>query len=285
MKRFLLAILFVLAAVPAVDAHGYRNGSWYQFHGGYWYQYNNGYWSQPHLYSQGAYVLYTAPRYAADWKAKLVDAAKLQDDHRAYLEALGALGYTQQSSASASAYADGTGYQYSTASIAELYGRTDVNTLFNQAARLAESAQELGASATAGHLSAVKEVGSASARVAEILARGNVAAEILRSTEPQASARVETFRSEGGIARALVAPSSLIAVHCAACHSPNEKNKTGFDVTNITPEWANAAIDQVSDRAMPRNNKALPSATRFEIIAELRQFAKKENHVPKKEEE
>lgn len=284
MRSIILGLLLALSGVTSADAgwgrrshsSGYSTG-WHTFHG-YWYWWNGYAWSAPHTYVNGVYSLYTVPARTKDWKERLVEAAKDQDDHRAYLEALGALGYKSGASASAYSYSGqgDTVYGTSTYSLAELYGKTDLNVLYEQATRLAQSAQDVGASATTGHQSLVKEAGTASARVAEILARGEVAAKMLQATEPSPSARIETRTEHGGGSVVALGGQPILSMYCSKCHLNTEKHKGGFSLDNLTPEWLDRARDEVLEGRMPKDAKDLHPSIRIKIAAALK--------APKKDE-
>lgn len=166
-----------------------------------------------------------------NWRARLLDIAKQRDqyeykartsalEHNEFLEALDALGmkgnfgplqnygyapgyahitrnysdvagfqnyaqgYVQQAGAQGS-----TVYGYSAA--ADIYGDVDLGALYQAALRLAEQSNDYGAQATTNAQALVKQEGHNQARVAEILARGQVASQLMESTRPGPEAHIQ----------------------------------------------------------------------------------------------
>jgi mono/diheme cytochrome c family protein len=97
-----------------------------------------------------------------------------------------------------------TAYGYPSYSSADLYSNVDIGSLYNAAIRLASDSQQYGASATAGAQGLVGQLGQENARVAEILAKGHVAARVLR--EAAGPNELHTRQSVGVSASANVGP-------------------------------------------------------------------------------
>lgn len=176
-------------------------------------------------------------------------------------------------------------YGYSFNSIKDVYGDTNLNALYQQAARLTQNAQTLAGQATGDFHDLVGEEGQNRARVAEILANAQVARAAIEAAKPQTRTRSESrtfsFKAEedgkGGTKITPVSPEEaakqgisqprgaglsrqqVFATKCAACHSGADK-KGGFDVE----AYDHMDLDQKSkvwgrlfttdkDKIMPRN--------------------------------
>ncbi len=172
--------------------------------------------------------------------------------------------YGERASAKLGSYgASGqTDYGYSVKTIQEMYGNTDMNVLYQQAARLTTSAQGLAGQANTGFQDLVAAAGENGARVAEIIARARAAEIALRATAPQAASRTVTTVTGGGTTtggstgttppptppgEALPAPRTATGdaktasaeateflkvtghPYCASCHS-GKNIKGGFDI-------------------------------------------------------
>lgn len=213
------------------------------------------------------------PKYTdPGWRTKLLDIAAARDkvegdirksafDHQQYLEAVNALGlqnnfrwngYGQAPPYSAYGYQAvnygvnaGTQYGYQAnaqATVAHLYGDTNLNSLFQQAAQLTQGAQRLSGEATTGFQALVGAEGGNRARVAEIIAKGQMAAQVLNAlaAAPSAEVRGYSFKvTQGKIERVedpkVVTPDQkaalkeqfgqLASAKCYSCH--NDKNAQG----------------------------------------------------------
>lgn len=163
---------------------------------------------------------YTPPKasyavpYTKDWKTKVLEVAAQRDDHAAYLQTLKALGLPapiDQGPVPGGGYrragygagsplyslsgygsnlqlgtygANGqTIYGYSLSSVKDFYGSTDLNGLYQQAARLTSNAQQLAGQGNADFSDLVRSAGANQARVAEILAQAEAAARALNAAK------------------------------------------------------------------------------------------------------
>ena len=304
-------------AGPDEAGRSYPSG-YYAWINGNWYQKGAGY-----LYKETvAQALLNKPvDYTPDWQKKLLDIAAKRDkvegqlrvraqDYQAFQSALEAMGlkgnfhwngYGQalnygniaQSYGHGSAYGMGTygtnantlfGYSYS--SIKDVYGDTNLNALYQQAARLTQNAQTLAGQATTDFHDLVGKEGESRARVAEALAQAQAAALALQAarlpTREKTETRVFSFKTEadgnGGVKvvpvedggdkpiaqpRDATAFQALMKTKCAACHS-GDKKEGGFDIAGYggldplkkTKVW-NRLLTPDNDKRMPKGQPAL----------------------------
>jgi len=92
-------------------------------------------------------------------------------------------------------------YGYTLNTIKDLYGDSSMNTLFQQAERLASNSQTLAGQATQQFQASITQEGSNRARVAEALARGQAAAQALKAADSPGSRETTSstaFRIEQG---------------------------------------------------------------------------------------
>lgn len=246
----------------------------YYYSCGRWIQYAEGYWAYTPISVAVSTTITPADGYSGA-VSKLLDVAKQRDkyelqnrklavEHSAILQMVDALGlkgnfaisgYGQsllypgygypftQTTANLGTYganADSL-YGYSYSQIQQAYGSTDMNTLYQQAARNTQSAQSLGAQANTEFSGLVSQAGDNQARVAEILAKAQAAKIALDAANPQSSKTTQTQVSVTGTSAAPNTVSSAgddsalflknVAVPlCASCHSGGTV-KGGFDVT------------------------------------------------------
>jgi hypothetical protein len=229
----LLAVTLPLSAggyyYPGTQRDGYtfRNGYWYRGNTPYYanaqtaysyvpyYSYGQTYYYQQpytyYTYEQAPAETYTPKASApANWKSELLKLAGARDEQLGYLNALRALGLPQPLQAPAQgpyqAQAPGyagvpyamnaqTLYGYSYSTVKDVYGDTNLNTLYQQAARLAQNSQALAGQATGDFSSLVQQEGGNRSRVAEILAKAQAASAALRAAEAAPSAHVTTSAS------------------------------------------------------------------------------------------
>lgn len=208
------------------DGYTFRNGYWYRGSTPYYataqtaysyvpyYSYGQTYYYQQpytyYTYEQAPAETYTPKAQApVNWKSELLKLAGARDEQLGYLNALRALGLPQPLQAPAQGpYQAAPGYQsvpytmnaqtqygYSYSTVKDVYGDTNLNTLYQQAARLAQNSQALAGQATGDFSSLVQQDSTARGRVAEILARAQAAAATYRATEPPPSAHVTTSAS------------------------------------------------------------------------------------------
>ena len=289
------------------DANGYtyQNG-WWRKDGLTYYRYQTqtwvpGYWSNccynPGYYASNVtYKQYVAPVSYKDagWRGKLLDLATQRDkaegdirkgqfEHAYFLEAVDALGlkgnFRIEGYGTAAPYPTGSlqlgsygvsgnsvyGTSYNT--IASVYGDTNLNTLYQQAARLTENAQTLAGQANTEFSGIVKQSDEGHARIAEILAKKDLAGEIIRSL-PTPQSRVETRQFQFGSAADTTARLTermtnydafqRVATKCASCHS-NGVRKGGFNVWDyprMTIEQKGKVLGLLLPNAAPE--KAMP---------------------------
>jgi len=263
----------------AHNGYPYFPAGWYKWTGTGWWLRGYGYFYPP------AAAAAPAPAYAPGWQGQLLDLAAARDkvegklrlaqqDQQAYLNAVNALGLTGNfrlpaygtlgygqhlyglprltgtGSLTLGSYgaSGNTVYGYSYNSIKDVYGDTNLNALYQQAARLTQNAQTLAGQATGDFHGLVGEEGKNRARVAEILAQAQAAKTALDAAKPQArttqETRTFTFQlgadgkltpaapADGNAPPARTAPGAFAALataRCAACHS-GQKKEGGFDV-------------------------------------------------------
>ncbi len=247
------------------------------------------------------------PAYTPGWKEKVIDYARVRDDQQAYLDALAALGIKGQSFGfqqtnshnyggyAAPAVVSGqTVYGHSFAQLQTAYGPS-LDTLYQSASRLTQSAQQLGGQATTDFTALVGQAGANQARIAEILARAQAAATALQATAPQASTTTittgqatgvgvqqATGQGAGGAAppvmpqardgngdpQANAAPAAgsgdfLKTVGlplCGSCHGAGASNQNAFDITAY-PRMSIQQKARVWDRLTTADeSKAMPRA-------------------------
>jgi hypothetical protein len=174
------------------------------------------------------------PSYGKGWQDRLLSIAANRDklegnlrtaalDHQAYISAVNILGlagnfrlpgygtaptypsYSAPHAPYAAPYAAAQGntlYGYSYANVKDLYGDTNLSTLYQQAARLTQNAQTLAGQGHTDFSDLVAKEGGNRARVAEILAKGQSAVAALQAANPQAQTHTEqrtfSFRLEQG---------------------------------------------------------------------------------------
>jgi hypothetical protein len=132
-------------------------------------------------------------------------------------------------------------YGYSYQQLAQLYGTNDLSILYQQAAQLALGAQRLSGDATNGFQGLVGQEGQNRARVAEILAKRDLAVAMLQalntpsasgfkfSIEPTGDIRRDDSKMTAEQIKRLEVVRTQSAQKCAVCHNAQVK-KGGFDV-------------------------------------------------------
>jgi mono/diheme cytochrome c family protein len=211
------------------DGYWWKDGQSYTrqlvYGQGYWrngcYYYGQGYYQ----YTPYARVTYQDP----DWKTRLLDIAKQRDKYEGeirknqheqvnFLEAVKALGlegnfgwngygatppghygagygagYTLQGQVLYGANAT-TQYGNSFNAVAQIYGNpVDMNQLYQAAAQLTQGAQRLAGDAHGQFSTLVGQEGTNQQRVAEILAKGQVAQQVFKSLEGAPASDVKGF--------------------------------------------------------------------------------------------
>lgn len=293
----------ILAVLIAALLAGHASAQYVES-GGYWwkggipytrsivsqkYALGGGCYSYQNVYSYSPVQTYTLPSPTdADWKNKLLDIAAKKDDFQNYLQAVRALGLDQPTAQSShysyqQAQAGSTVYGTTTYNqIAEAYGSVDPMVLFQQQSRLTQNAQDAGREANQLFSARLEQVGNAQAKVAEILARGEVAKQLLKAAEPTGAKFTQsvTVTNSGGSTTTTLPPlpqpqaSSLqqvIATRCLACHSGGrlEKSKdstlfpAGCDMSRyaeFSREQKWRTIELVVAGSMPKDGQALSAA-------------------------
>lgn len=247
----------------------------------------------------------------SNWRSKLLDLAAQRDkfegeirknahEQAYFMDAVRGLGlqgnfgwsgYGAVPPGASSGYGYGYSYsqsyganattKYTYSNLSQLYGDSDLNQLYQAANQLAQNAQRLGGEATSNFTALAGQEGANRARVAEILAKGQMAQQILQVLEaaPSETVRGFTFKfNERGVFErvesAAVDPKvkadlydqfSIVAEsRCASCHSGAAK-KGGFDVYSyptMSPEakqkvWMRLTSDN-ENLVMPRDPKGGP---------------------------
>lgn len=300
------------------DGYTYHDGYWYWGEQAYTRTLiqPSGYWSYGCYHPGRAYYQYSA--YTApvvtyktpEWRTRLLELATARDrreglirqnafEHQYFLEAIKTLGlegnfrwngygmtppgysgdiYRQQTTSYGANASTIYGYSYNT--IASLYGDTNLNQLYLQAAQLAEGSQNLTREAVAGHQNLVGLEGSNRARVAEILAKAQMASQIISSLQATPTIETKGFSFKvvpgGGIEKVeegvdaktkegLVEQFAVVAREsCASCHS-GKKLEGKFDITNylnMSPREKEKVWQRLTDpdpkRRMPKDADPLP---------------------------
>lgn len=152
-----------------------------------------------------------------------------------------------------------TSYAYSSA---DLYSNVDIGALYNAAIRLASDSNQYGAAATANAQQLVGRLGQENTRVAEILAKGHVAASVLK----EASGPNELHLRQEGHAEvgddeqpARNDLAELIQQKCISCHSASAKmgGLVLSDLGNLSDETWDKVLFRITgaggdpDKAMP----------------------------------
>jgi len=267
---------------------GFVNADGYTFRGGLWYYpgytdpYTRTLITTPARFVNGCYVAGTSyyqyarvtlpvaaapapvtpPPYTPNWKSDAIKYAEARDDYAAYLATLRSLGIQgQQYSFQQGTYGSGYGqlplfganattpYSYSYQSLASMYGDTNLNQLYQQSAQLTQGAQKLAGDAFSGHSQLVGQAGRDAASLAQILAKGQTAEQILRALNgpntvqtnvnvqghvplpPAQKPQEQPQQPKAGGSSSVEALQSLIGDRCAACHSGARK-EGGIDLAN-----------------------------------------------------
>ncbi len=246
----------------------YRKQQYYTY-----YAYGKAYYAYYYSYYPiNKQVTYTDP----DWRSQLLKIAQNRDkiegklrlnasEQKYFLEAVEALGLAGQFrfqnygadpygynslSISPAGYQGKTITGYSLSTFIDAYGNFDRNILFQQASRHTQNAQQLAGQATTDFAGLVQQEGNNSARVAEILAKGEAAAKVLQASKAENQAQITTreFRFQieqtpDGKVEVKPIPEQqatiqsnvqvnfyqVAALQCASCHA-GSKPKGNFDV-------------------------------------------------------
>lgn len=164
-----------------------------------------------------------------------------------------------------------TQYGYTLQAVSGLYGDLNVNQIYQQAAQLTQQAQTLGGQANTQFQALVGQAGSDKARLAEILAKGQVATQVIQALAAPSTLQTSSFkfsisptgmiqRDDSGVDQPTktaidVAWQQVAGQRCAACHDPAKvqggKPKGGFDITKypaMTIEEKNAVWGAITNQ-------------------------------------
>lgn len=267
--------------IGAVEAgYIYRGGYWYDGAGnaytrakvywgtpsytcGYGYSYPYWYWSYTQAYPAATVTTYNTVNYDA-LEQELIKISAQRERHQQFLDKVTALGlqYSGQyltPRLGSAGYGNGnvnvgsfgtngnTIYGYSYSSLADVYGSTDMNVLFQQSAALARNGQDLGGQATQQFNGLIDKVNDGRNREREILAQGKAAEVALNAAKPQGQATVTTQENTTIVTPTVdVGPSQPVvqqvprasaglsrlqleaANYCIKCHGAT--TKTGYRV-------------------------------------------------------
>lgn len=259
--KTLFAMLVLLMLASFVRANGYvlqSDGYYYNagvaysrsYVAGYYY-YSGGckYW-QPGYYNYSAVQVVKPAANPNDWRQEIAKAARERLEHQNFLESLRfagldakpglASGYNAYGSLQIGNYgvSGSTLYGYSLSTLADLYGKDDIAALFQQAARLTENAQGLAGQANQGFNERLGQESASRARVAEIVALGQLLGQMRAS---KTEAKLEFKIGPDGKPELLPPPQegdvfkrwNAQAQQCAQCHFGADKAnlKAGFDIS------------------------------------------------------
>jgi hypothetical protein len=263
----------------------------YYWSGCSWVQYQAGYWVYTPV-TQTSTAIYPSDNYGTAVN-KIFDVVKQRDkyelqnrklavEHSAILQVIDALGlkgnftlqgYGQSVLYPSYAFAQShdvnyanpvlnsagingtTQYGYTFDQLAQSYGTLDLNTIYQQAARNAQTAQQLGGDATSQFSGLVDKAGAGAARVAEILAQAEAKKKVLeaatRATQIPPSTTTQTTINGTGTTVVPVQPqqpvtnppvqplddagfvNQVLKPNCFACHG-NGNKVGGVDLSNWT---------------------------------------------------
>lgn len=291
MKRLALILIAIFGMATLVSADDYIQRGDYFYYGGSPQAYYRtlitvpGSYSSCGRYQQAGYSYYryiaytppaaaalAMPAYSPDWRTEVLKYAERRDDRLQYDKVAAALGiYNPQAAVPYSNYQSvvnaSTPYGYSYNSIAHVYGDISPSQLYQQAAQLANGTQQATNAAIAGHQSLVAQDGSNRAKVAEIIAKGQAAAQAFKALQGPNSVQTQvnvsgvtagvpgvpyeapqkSFMPSTEAAERLQTFQGLVSNKCAACHSGNVK-KGGFDISgylSFSPEQKQAVFQRL----------------------------------------
>lgn len=322
MRTLLLLLVLLLGAANVANAeysnghcegsYTYRDGYWYDCHGqGYTRYKTKCYTNRCNWYWCWQYTPYYAPKPTkpVDWRAAVVQMAEAresaqdklkasQEENKAFIEAMNALGLNSGSSLPLQGYPLGgfslrptgsylptldfrqtiqSGFNaeqgntlFSVSQLSDIYSQNDLQVLFQQASQLAQNAQALAGDATSQFDEVVTREAAGRQRVAEILAKTQLVREALRSASPPTRDDREVHIGSDGVSES--APTditSLINSRCIRCHNTATDKNKGVDLSKystFTPEQKDFVFETVANGTMPKGGKRLTGR-------ELRLFA------------
>ncbi len=271
---------YIRTQVYVPGATYYSCGRQYAYAGTYSYQYTKA----PVIYRDRPAL---AVPYTPDWRTAALKYAAARDDLQAYSNTLQALGlqgqsfefqreYSRASYAQPSAlgsYGSQGATVYGYQADRTFYGDTNLNLLYQSAARLTQNAQSLAGQAGSEFSDLTAQAGTNAARVAEILAKANAARTVLDGIRPEGVTRerVSGFRIGGASSNVNPPPvppmppadggtfQQVATARCASCHT-GAAAKGKFDIGSypgLTPDQKAAVwgrlLTQDRDKMMPRN--------------------------------
>lgn len=300
--RLALALTALLIAACSVLASGpYTpggDGYWYGVDGlrytrtesrvwvdGYYY-WRNGcrYWQAGYYKTSYAYALVPLTYKTPNWRDRLLTIAREKQEHEEFMQAIREMGLTVPGYASGphlGAYGVSGNTiisQFKNVSATDLYG-LDLALLFQQQAALARDGQAYGAKGVEQLGGLVDRAGERAAFAAEIVAKGQAAAQVLQAMSVTPS--VHTRNQQVGPAAALPGPVSkrtLAMQACIKCHGEVEP-KGNYRVSQhwtLTPaEQMEVVRDHLlapegSDEFMPKGGKRLPAELILEFVPQER---------------
>lgn len=321
----------ILAAVAIAQGSYTLASDGYYYQGSQAYTrstvYAPGYWyGGCYYYGQATYQYtpYYPPAKAAvvtaedpGWRSKLLDIAGQRDklnaklagaalEQKYYMEAVNALGF-QGTGLYAPNYIGSAGYsltgqitygaQANTAygvsynSLAQIYGQNDTTALFQMSNQHVINAQALAREGQTGFAALVGQEGSNRARVAEIIAKGQIADQVIKSLSAGPEVKGISFQVTSGgkfqkIEAADVDPTvkkdlsdqftALVAAKCASCHT-GKQPKGNFDISTYGALTADQKQVVWARLVTPDDKSVMPQADKGGKItrlttAELRLF-------------
>lgn len=284
----IITCLAILALTGSVSAQTLSSDGFYYYQG-----YSTPYTRTvvPAHYSNGCYVQAAyqyspapvqpqvpLPAYTPNWKSDALKYAEARDDYNAYLLTLKQLGITGQVQGyyQLSAINASTQYAYSFQSLASLYNDSNQAALQQAYAQNVQSALALGDKALLGHQSIIALDSTGRARVAEILAKGQTAAQILDALKgpvTQTQTVDQPTIQPQAKSEELLEFQAIVGKNCASCHSGTTL-KGGFDISN----YLTASIEvknRVWRRIISTDVKVMMPPTGPRLTSrELRMFAK-----------
>lgn len=160
---------------------------------------------------------------------------------------------------------------YVNSSVADVYGGADTTILFQQAAALAKDGLAIGAQATDRFSGLIDKERDRAAFAAEIIAKGQAAAQVLQAIQPTASAHVRTTQQQ----TIITTDRKALAIRaCITCHG-DAKPEGGYRVSQhwaLTPDQQMAVVqnhllaEEGTEAFMPR---ALPGQQTKRLPAEV----------------
>lgn len=137
---------------------------------------------------------------------------------------------------------------YGLSTLSQVYGATDLGTLYQQAIRLASDANGYAAQANSGATGLIAQAQAGQYRIAEIVAKGEATARAFEAIKPANSATVVTdgFQAQAG-ASAQVQPLNTGIVEglerkCQVCHA--EGNATANGGGAVLPRFSEMTKEQ-----------------------------------------